>query len=626
MEVVDEQIDTVGRAMLGMTIGCARCHDHKFDPIPTRDYYALAGIFRSTRTLIHANVSDFVTRELPVSDAWRRALDQHVDAVRAVQMRLNQARSRLQKLTGEIADKTKSVPADSLAGIVVDDTQAEVLGSWTASSASPRFVGPGYLHDGAAGNGSLSVVFAPELPRAGRYEVRIAYAAGSNRASSVPVQIVHADGESVVRIDQRTPPPIDQLFISLGSFPFSPDRSASVTVNTQETTGHVIADAVQFLPLPELASELEGNRQADPAEQRRVAAARESVASLQNELAHLEKQAPPPPPTVMSVRDEEQPGDCFICIRGNVHNPGNEVPRGFLEVANWREGWEIPPDQSGRLELARWITEPRNPLTARVLVNRIWYHLLGKGLVSTADNFGSTGDTPSHPELLDRLAIDFIEHDWSIKQLVRRIVLSRVYQLSSESGQAVAARDPENRWLGRAHRRRLDAEVLRDSMLFCAGRLDMAQGGKTLKPGTTSEFEYDFSSQRRSVYVPVFRNAPLDLFEVFDMANPNLVGGVRTPSTRATQALLLMNSPFVLDQAQAAAEQLLAMAKTSSDDERLIAAYRRVLSRDPTAAEMSLTRQFIASGGTGAEAENPVKVWTAFCQTLFSCVDFRYVH
>jgi hypothetical protein len=301
----------------------------------------------------------------------------------------------------------------------------------------------------------------------------------------------------------------------------------------------------------------------------------------------------------MTVRDEAKPGDVPLSLRGDVHSPGPLVPRGFPEVIEIAYRPEFSDKSSGRLELARWLTAEDHPLTARVLVNRLWAKLMGEGLVRTPDNFGSTGERPTDPELLDWLALQLIDNGWSIKQTLREMMLTRSYRSV------------------RAGPRRLDAEALRDAMLMVSGRLDLSAGGPTIRPGTKSEFGYRFESERRSLYLPVFRNALPDLFAVFDFPDPNLVAGKRHTSTLATQALYFMNHPFVIDQSQHAAEALLQSGGGRVLD-RVDLAYRRALGRPPSAVEADLAVEFLGDSPT-------LSTWASFFQSLFACVDFRFV-
>jgi hypothetical protein len=289
--------------------------------------------------------------------------------------------------------------------------------------------------------------------------------------------------------------------------------------------------------------------------------------------------------------------------------------------------------RSGRYELADWLASADNPLTARVFVNRVWHHLFGAGIVRTVDNFGSTGELPSHPELLDHLAIRFVEEGWSVKKLIREIVLSHTFQQSSrahdggrEDGfakpQAGETVDPENRLLWRYNRRRVDAETLRDCILAVSGQLDRAAYGDNIKKGTTVERDYQFEDTRRSVYTPIFRNRLLELFEVFDFPDPNIVAGRRNISTVPTQALYLMNSPFVMTQARHTAEKLLETEELD-DARRLAFAYRNALGRLPSERERQIALDYMRGAKT---SEQRVAAWERLCQTLFACVDFRYVN
>jgi hypothetical protein len=705
MDVVDEQIEAIGRAFLAQTLGCARCHDHKFDPVPTTDYYALAGIFRSTKSLTPGNVSGFEQHELPISAARRAALDQHAAAVKAVQQQLDAAKAELKKLQAEVKVVAGAAGAgsESLIGIVVDDTQAKVIGNWTKSKYNPGYVGEGYIHDGAGAKGEKSVTFHVELPQDGMYEVRVSYTHGANRSPSVPLTVRHADDEDTIQIDQREPPPIDRRFIALGRWRFRKGSSDAVTIINEGTTGHVIVDAVQFIPVELVdkqtresssdesskakAKETQITQRLADSDDSSLRASAESalrqadgkVKQLEADLKKLKDAAPEPPPMTMGVKDEQETGDFRVCVRGIVHNLGAEVPRGFVSVAGppGSERPAIPSGQSGRRELADWLASPANPLSARVAVNRIWQHLFGVGLVRTADNFGSTGETPSHPELLDWLAHRFIELGWSHKKLIREIVLSRTYQLSNELDSStrqsdigdrqsddlksqisnlkfqisnfksqisnlisensnhksqspmssLESPDPDNRLLARQNRKRLDAECLRDAMLIVSGQLDLERGGPSIRDKTQSEYGYAFDSRRRSVYLPVFRNNLPDVFEVFDFADPNTPTGRRNVSTLPSQALYLMNSPFVMDAARHAAEDILEL--DLPDAERLDLAYRRTLGRLPTEAERDLALHYIRSLKSSTKADPNtarLQAWSRLYQSLLASIDFRYLH
>jgi hypothetical protein len=454
MDVVDEQLDTIGRGLLGMTIACARCHDHRFDPIPTDDYYALAGILRSTNVLVHANVSNWATRELP-----RTAAEQ--EAVAA----------------------------------------------------------------------------------------------------------------------------------------FEADRNQQIAVVKKE-----------------LKKTTDAKRKKE----------------LNDKIKQLKK-LKSPAPTAMAVEEAKEIGDCQICIRGSVRHRGPAVPRGMLQVALLDEPPPMPADHSGRLELAQWLASPQNPLTARVYVNRVWHYLFGAGLVRTLDNFGTTGETPSHPELLDGLAYRFMNDGWSTKRLVREITLSRAYRMSSTMNDAAATADPENRLLWRMNRRRLDAESLRDAMLMAAGKLDLQFGGPNIpaevlnksSATTPAEYGFEFTDTRRSVYTPAFRNRMHELFEVFDFADQNRAVGARSETTTAPQALLMLNSQFVMEQARAAAERALA-DRALNDEERIERAFREMLGRKPTPAEHEIAMATVSDASAGKPEQQ--EAWERLFQALYACVDFRYLN
>jgi hypothetical protein len=238
------------------------------------------------------------------------------------------------------------------------------------------------------------------------------------------------------------------------------------------------------------------------------------------------------------------------------------------------------------------------------------------------DNFGIPGERPTHPELLDFLAQRFIDNGWSMKSIIRDIVLSHSYRLSSERSPAQIAADPANHLFAAQNRRRLEAEAIYDSMLMFGGNLDLTMGGDTIRPGTKTEYGYSFDVGRRAVYLPVLRNQMPDLFAVFDFPDPNLSVGRRNRSTLATQALYLMNSPFVAAQAERAAKRLLD-EEGLDDADRLRFLYLRSLGREPSEKETDLAEQFL--GTPAGEYDARLRAWTGLCQAILSCIDFRYV-
>jgi mono/diheme cytochrome c family protein len=597
MDVVDEQVDTIGKAFLAQTIGCARCHDHKFDPIPTRDYYAMAGILRNAKTLTHANVSAWIEQSLPLEPAEEAMHRRHEAKVGALEVELKTAKAHA------TSHQSIAKPSD-FPGVVVDSVHAKVVGDWQHSQHIKHYIGDGYLHDQDKVKGEKSLTFTPELPRAGRYEVRFAFSHDRSRASNVPVTVFHAQGETLLRVNQQDTPPLDGRFVSLGQFHFETNGFAYVLVGTEDTKGFVTADAVQFLPADAFSEAAPIAKSVQPEDK---LAAR--VKELEAELKKL-KDSGPKRTMVPTIKEADRIEDAPIHIRGSVHNLGATVPRGFLTVAHHGASPRMPEQQSGRLELAEWIASNDNPLTARVVVNRVWCWLMGDGLVRTVDNFGTTGEAPSHPELLDHLAARFIREGWSVRKLVREIVLSRTYQLSSHADAPALTADPENRLHSRMNRRRLPAEAIRDAMLSVSGKLKLERGGRTFPDNRAADYGFEYTDTRRSIYVPVFRNALPEIFEVFDFATPTMVVGKRNTSTVPTQALFLLNHPFVHDQSKAAAERL------KSERDPIAQACWLALGRAPTAKERKLASQYVAQSNS--------RLADLF-HALFASVEFRYI-
>ena len=603
MEFVDEQIDSMGRTFLAMTLGCARCHDHKFDPIPTTDYYALAGIFQSTESMgvgsAASGVSSVATVDLKVLDT---------EEIEKVEGELSKTKSLISALKNDSKSKktNPSIDPDSLPGTTLDSNQAIKTGIWKSSTHQGRWVGENYLHDDNRDKGASHLEFSVTLPKTQEYEVLLSYTAGDGRSTNTPITVHHEGGQSQIKLNQQMLPEIEGCFTSLGVFTFRSQQPAQIKISNEHTSGHVIVDAVNFSQPGALKKSLSSKDQ--PLENTQF-----NLEDLNKERTELEKRLQNLRPKAMAPREAEVTRDGHVLIRGEIRNQGELVKRGVLSVTSPRNtNFFIPEGSSGRLELAEWVASADNPLTARVMANRIWKHLLGKGIVPTTDNFGKTGKLPSHPHLLDYLALNFISHDWSIKSLVRQIVLSRTYQLASAPP---LPQDPENLLLSRANRKRLEGEAIRDTALLLSGQLNRQRGGSTMGKVGQYDLNYQHNNQLRSVYSPWFRNSMIDLFEVFDAPNPNLVVGNRSSSNIPTQALFLMNSPFIRSQASDAAKSLLT-SKTPITD-----AYLLFLGRPPSPSERATTENFLSTFPSNQTQE----AWTQICQTLFSCVDFRYL-
>ncbi len=356
-------------------------------------------------------------------------------------------------------------------------------------------------------------------------------------------------------------------------------------------------------------------------------------------------------PVMVMAPVEYRPVTLRVHRRGDRKNPGVFAPRRFLQVIAGEGHQPLRTRQSGRLELARWIASPENPLTARVLVNRVWQNHFGTGLVATSDNFGNRGELPSHPALLDWLAADFVENGWSIKSLHRRIVVSNTYMQASRGAtkSAAAARrvDPDNRLMWTMPLERLDAEALRDAVLAVSGRLDLTPGGSetgeflyergqvidqkrpTFRPNRVrSDDPFYSDSRRRSVFLPVVRNAMPDILSLFDAADPNGIVARRNDTTVPSQSLFLLNHPFVLENSRALATRILS-SPADDDTARIALAYRLAVGRSPRPAEVKRVSEFLAAevaGETkGTPEEKRLVAWTGFAQTLFCRNEFLYL-
>jgi len=496
VDVIDKQVAKTGKVFLGMTLGCARCHDHKFDPIPQRDYYAFGGFFHSTQS-VHkwpgGVWSDITAVELPETDSQQaeraERAQHHAERLAA----LKDEHSRATQRRSELDELIKNTGADEGEG------------------------------DGAG-----------------------------------------------------TEPP-----------------SAERTTERDELT--------------------------------------KRINQLNHKIDHA-KYLAPSVPRVYGLRSVERPTDMRITIRGNPRALGDEVPRGFLQVASTTSP-QIPEAESGRMQLAEWIVNPDNPLTARVTVNRIWQKLFGEGLVRSIDYFGVLSEGPSHPELLKALARRFLKSGWSRKRLIRSLVLSRVYRQSSTHDAEAYAVDPENRLLWRMNRHRLDAEALRDAMLAVSERLHPSPGG----PAMPSEFPenvgdlganssrpptFRFNRWRpeqayqRTLYLPVVRSVPqpgpAEIRNVFDFTQPAVLAGQRSITAVPTQALFLMNSSAVKKHAEELAERV--KKETTDDAERLDLLWQCALNRPITSTEKHEAEAFLAT----ADGDD----WTGLCRAILASNDF----
>ena len=635
MDYVDEQLEMIGKVFLAQTIGCARCHDHKFDPIPTADYYALAGILKSSVALEHSNVSKWISVPLPLDIETESKYKKTVSRNSVSKKRLDELKKKIQSSS----ESSLIVRVEDLEGVVVDDSNAKKIGNWEASTSVKAFVGDGYLHDKNQGKGEKSVTFEPSELKPGTYRVRLSYTHGPGRANAAVVRIFSADGEDVVRVNQVEKPSEDGLWRTLGTYRFEQGGQAFVIVSNEESNGHVVADAVQFLPeMQNPTAALVQVKQPQQSEKPRpderssengqitkesLDSLRKEAASIEAELKSLQSELDVRP-MVISLRASEKPSDLAIHIRGSVHQQGATVPRGFLNcIPAMADTIRVDAESNGRLELANWLASDQNPLTARVYVNRVWSWLMGDGIVRTIDNFGTTGEPPSNLELLDWLTLEFIAKGWSTKWLVREIVLSDAYKRSSKSSKAALDIDPDNRLFARSGIRRLDAETMRDTLLGLSGELDLAvQVESTIPSKLKEDYAFKHSVRYRSVYGPWFRNSMPDLVAEFDGANPSFPISKRNRSTIAPQALALLNSEWIAERSKRFGNRLVKRTGLS-DDHKLSICFLSTLSRLPSDREREWAEGCIRQAQESQLAEE--ELWSSLVHNLVASIDFRYV-
>jgi Protein of unknown function (DUF1553)/Protein of unknown function (DUF1549)/Planctomycete cytochrome C len=600
MDIIDEQVDTVGRVFMGLTIGCARCHDHKFDPIPTADYYGLAGIFKSTRSMKNHSVVAMWNEHSMSSKAELAALEAHRSEVAR---RKAEIKSRVDRASASLLIENRSRLADYLvAGWKWDRSRRlrKSLGT-DANSKSDRQALAELAAEGAL-NPRLIERWADVLTRA----------KGDSGSIFQGWDDQTRDAEEKARRTQ-------EAFEAAAKA----DLWAWIDDPILYAYRQILDDPGGPFGLPEKPEVF-----FPPGVARELRNAREG-------LARFEKSSPP---TTDAMGVEEQKStNLRVHIRGSHLTLGEEVARRFPGVLSGGSTTPIDTTTSGRLELAGWLTRPDHPLTARVMVNRIWLGHFGEGLLRSPDNFGHLGDRPDHPELLDWLARRFVESGWSMKAMHRLIMLSSTYRMSTRHDARATLADPENRLLWHFARRRLEAEAIRDAILSVSGELDPAMGG-TLLPtknhayvnntGLGGGLNYDVN--RRSVYLPVIRSGLYDVFQAFDFADPSASNGKRIPTTVAPQALFMMNDRLVLRCSEAMGRRLL--ARPDLDDRgRVHLAYSTAYGRPPLETEIDRASKYLRrfegeleAQGSEAEARRRMS-WQALCQAIFASSEFLYI-
>ena len=517
LDLIDEQIDVTTRVFLGVSVACARCHDHKFDPIQQRDYYAMAGIFGSTST--HYGTVDSAQNRrpsneiiLPISDP--NPFDQEL------------SRSAIADMKQAIESKRKD-----------------------------------------------------------------------QRELQTTLRQARREGKA-------------------------PPRGITGQINRTVT----------------------------------------QIATMERQLNSVDSQGEPIS-FCMGVQDKSRPVNSRLLIRGEFDQPDKKVPRGLVQVLS-RQPLKIPADSSGRKELAMWMSDKDNPLVARVMVNRIWQHLLGEGLVRSPENFGATGQFPSHPDLLDFLSVHFVKKGWSVKEMIRFICSSRTYRMGTHFNSEYFAKDPDNEKLWRANSKQLDAESMRDAMLFVSGKIELerprasmvAKAGATvardgnivginakgiadsanmmMQPRSTFRrsvtiYDVDKQEKYRSVYLPIVREGLPRSLEVFDFAEPGLVVGKREQSNTPAQGLYLMNNLFVMQTSEALAKRVI--QESSNLESQIESVFKHCYGREVYQSELEAAKSFYNDFQTSRRLvrrgkSEELQRLSALAQAVMISAEFRYIN
>jgi mono/diheme cytochrome c family protein len=591
-DIIDDRIDVVSRGLMGLTVGCARCHDHKFDPIPTADYYSLYGVFASSTE----------PKELPLLEEVKRTPE-----VIAFEKELEK---READYKAEIAKRH----AATLKKLRDPDAVADYI----RAVLDARNKSDGQLQSLLRERDLTPLVYT-------RWH---AFLAGEFKAWS-PVYGPLAILSDIAEKDFTDKVP--EVLMVLGKDPKTTGNSL-VLKALAEAKPKTFKAAVEAVAKAIAAPPVAGPLSKDEAELYKIwgkggpldvpiadaeklfnRADRDALTAFQKKIDALKASSLFAPARAHVLNDSQRPFQPYVFLRGNQNNHGPTVPRQAPAIVS---GANRKPftDGSGRLELAKSIASADNPLTARVFVNRVWIGHFGAGLVRTPSDFGTRSDPPTHPELLDWLATRFVQDGWSIKKLHKLIMTSATYQQGSAVSAEVFKGDPANMLLAHQNRRRLDFEAMRDSLLAASGKLDLTAGGKAV-----DLFKAPFST-RRSIYGLLDRTNIPGTMRAFDVASPDTHSPQRFQTTTPQQALFLMNSPFVTEQAKAlAARAEVVNAKTPA--EKVVALYRLALSRNPTKDESALALEFTADDDPKAAFGR----WAQFAQVLLLSNEFAFV-
>jgi hypothetical protein len=605
---IDDRIDVVTRGLLGLTVSCARCHDHKYDAIPTADYYSFYGIFASCeaplelpmtdRPDVHRKPTEFEKK----AEAKRREIRQFLEA----QYKLLSETAR--RRTPDYLVRAATTPPDPLEtaifylSLAPEDLRPQIVARWRVflrgrSRPDDPVFGPWHdlmaLNDGELAAKARFVIDRwrgrPAGTRPGQLNPIVAEVL-AKAALKCRADVARLYGELIRRVDdedRKAPPTISDA-------PEDPARRQIRMILADQ-------DSPAYFPETQIFHYISRGE-------------KDGYGKMLVDLDKMIVQAPDPWPRAMVLYDAPELYEPRVFVRGNPSQPGEHVPRQFLRVLAGPRRQPFPHG-SGRLDLARAITDRDNPLTARVIVNRVWMHHFGEPLVSTPSDFGTRSTPPSHPELLDFLADRLRQEGWSLKALHRLLVLSKTYRQSSSDRPDCRKVDPENRLIWHVPRRRLDMEAMRDTLLLVAGRLDGRMGGRAV------DVAGDPLNRRRTVYGLIDRQSLPAMFRAFDFASPDQSAERRPRTTVPQQALYSMNAPFVIEQARALAARPDVGAAGSTED-RIGALYRATLARSATPDELRAAARFVA---TEASGRSTLSRWDQLAQVLLMTNEFLFV-
>ena len=612
-DVIDDRIDVVTKGVMGLTGACARCHDHKFDPIPTKDYYSLYGVFTSSQDVAEgAQITD--PEKNPHYGEFKEAvakvekeIEQHRDseAARLLSGMLEKSgeymllahesktTTDLRRKSGNfrITARDKGLKAelaaiwlDRIKGMEAGKKNDPVFGPWVKFTELPAEKFAASAHD-----------LAQEIAGSESVTPAIAKAFGSRTPASLKdVADIYTAAFETLHKQLK----LEEFLAYKGGG----KRGGFDIAKTQVTLPDADMDALR-------KQIYAGNSAILPDEQNMARALGNQFTTQQgairSKIVTLELTHPGAPVKAMSVVDRDKPRDAAVLVRGEPQNRGDIVPRQFPALLAG-ENRKPFTDGSGRLEMAKLIASRDNPLTARVIANRVWQWHFGQAIVRTVSDFGTRSEPPTHPEMLDWLATSLMDNGWSLKKLSKLIVMSATYQQDSRANANAMNSDPTNQWLWRANVQRLDFEEVRDSLLTFGAKLDLTMGGQpfVLASNTANTGKNRYASvdsdnlktnpNRRSVYAFIDRSALPEMFNTFDFANPDMSTGERLMTTVPQQALFMMNSPFLIEQVK----NILAhpdITAAASDAEKVRLIFRTLFQRAPRPEELKLAEQFLAS-------------------------------